>query len=109
MQKIDLGSSAQAHNGLLVTGTNWSTTAALIKLSSWSWFTGAPLAFDQDNVTSTNYRKLFTELNTGISLWMGNGTDPNGVLSGTAWDMLINGATNKPAYCTGTTVWVNLV
>ena len=71
--------------------------------------TGSPIAITQNAVVSTNYRKLVTETATGITIWMGNGTGANGVLSGTAGDILINGATNKPEYCTGTTVWVALV
>lgn len=66
-----------------------------------------PLKVVNDAPTSTNYFKVGV-FNT-VTLWMGNGTDPNGVLSGTAGDVLFNGASNKPAYCTGTTTWVNLV
>lgn len=57
--------------------------------------------------TSTNYFKIATM--NGVTLWMGNGTGANGVLSGTAGDILFNGASNKPEYCTGTTTWVALV
>ena len=50
-------------------------------------------------------------LNSGLvtSIWVGDGTDPNGVLPGTAGDLCLNGAANKPAYCVGGTVWANLV
>lgn len=71
--------------------------------------TGLPISIQQDRVTSTNFRKIMGETNTGINIWMSNGTDPNGTLTGTAGDICLNGASNKPAYCTGTTVWVNLV
>lgn len=59
--------------------------------------------------TSTNYYKVLTDATTGISLWVGNGTTANGNLSGTAGDVLLNGGSNKPEYCTGTTTWVALV
>lgn len=70
-----------------------------------------PISSKQGAATSTNYYKLSTYVTASgtVTLWMGNGTDPNGVLSATAGDILFNGASNKPAYCTGTTVWVNLV
>lgn len=54
--------------------------------------------------TSTNYFKVFTA--NGVTLWVGNGTTANGNLSGTAGDLLLNGASSKLEYCTGTNVWV---
>lgn len=57
--------------------------------------------------TSTNYFKIATM--NGVTLWMGNGTTANGNLSGTAGDILFNGGSNKPEYCTGTTNWTALV
>lgn len=57
--------------------------------------------------TSTNYFKIATM--NGVTLWMGNGTTAQGNLSGTAGDILFNGGTNKPEYCTGTTNWTALV
>lgn len=75
---------------------------------------GDPLSITQNNATTTNYAKQIKLIFAGAGattsiIWQGNGTDPNGVLSGTAGDILINGASNKPAYCTGGTVWVNFV
>lgn len=57
--------------------------------------------------TSTNYFKIATM--NGVTLWMGNGTTAQGNLSGTAGDILFNGGSNKPEYCTGTTNWTALV
>lgn len=71
--------------------------------------TGIPISITQNAVVSTNYRKLIKETATGITIWMGNGTTANGTLSGTAGDILINGGSNKPEYCTGTTNWTALV
>lgn len=71
--------------------------------------TGNPISITQNAVTSTNFRRLIKETATGITIWMGNGTTANGNLSGTAGDILINGGSNKPEYCTGTTNWTALV
>jgi hypothetical protein len=90
------------------TGT-LAVTGVLLQLTQASSCTGAPLSFTQNNVTTTNFRKLWTETNTGFTVWVSNGTDPNGSLSGTAGDICYNGATNKPEYCTGTTNWTALV
>jgi len=70
--------------------------------------TGLPIGITQNAVVSTNFRKIETETNTGITRWYGDGTDPNGTLPGTVGDFLINGLNNRPAYCTGTTNWSDL-
>ena len=57
--------------------------------------------------TSTNFFKIATM--NGVTLWMGNGNTGNAALSGTAGDILFNGGSNKPEYCTGTTNWTALV
>lgn len=57
--------------------------------------------------TSTHFYP-FAKIN-GVTIWMGDGTTANGALSGTAGDLLINGGSNKPEYCTGTTNWTALV
>jgi len=62
--------------------------------------------------SSNNYGSAFKKeivFNSTTTLWRSNGTDPNGSLSGTAGDICLNGASNKPAYCTGGTNWTNLV
>lgn len=100
---------------LSVVGVSTQTAGTLtdtrtgIQLTVPSGMTGAPIRITQNNATSTNYRKLITESATGISIWMGNGTTANGNLSGTAGDICINGGSNKPEYCTGTTNWTALV
>lgn len=66
-----------------------------------------PLIAGTATATSTNYFKIMTT--NGVTLWMGNGNTANAVLSGTAGDILFNGGTNKPEYCTGTTNWTALV
>lgn len=70
-----------------------------------------PLRMQQDAATSTNYYRMtqWVTASGTVTLWMGNGTTANGTLSGTAGDILINGGSNKPEYCTGTTNWTALV
>ena len=69
--------------------------------------TGFPISITQNAVVSTNFRKVETETNTGVIRWYGDGTDPNGALSGTAGDFLINGNLNRPSYCLGGTNWLD--
>lgn len=57
--------------------------------------------------TSTNFFPLIK--GNGVTIWMGNGNTGNAALTGTAGDILINGGSNKPEYCTGTTNWTALV
>ena len=41
-----------------------------------------------------------------VTIWLDqDGTDPQGTLSGTAGDMLLNGPSSKIYFCTGTTNW----
>jgi hypothetical protein len=70
-----------------------------------------PLSLKQGAPTSTNYYKLTTYVTSAgtVTLWMGKGITANGTLSGTAGDILFNGGSNKPEYCTGGTTWVALV
>lgn len=69
------------------------------------------LKLRQDNATSTSFHRMmsFANSTTTMTIWMGVGTTGQGNLSGTAGDILINGGTNKPEYCTGTTNWTALV
>lgn len=55
----------------------------------------------QDGVTSTNFRKILTETNTGISIWISNGTTAEGNLTGVEGDICLNGGTGagQSAYC----------
>lgn len=68
--------------------------------------TGAALAVTAV-VQSTHFYKIATM--NGVTLWMGDGTTGQANLSATAGDILFNGGTNKPEYCTGTTNWTALV
>lgn len=109
---VVLGTTTTSGNGIKVYDNSADTTerGLLYVVSDNTAATGAvPLLIKQDSVNNTNYRKLIKESNSGITIWMGNGNGANGVLTGTAGDILINGASNKPEYCTGTNVWVALV
>lgn len=82
-----------------------NTNAAAVNATPYEASNSAP--------TSTNYFRQIklTAIGAGTTtntIWQGNGTDPNGVLAGTAGDILINGSTNKLAYSTGGTAWTSL-
>lgn len=66
-----------------------------------------PLIAGTATATSTNYYKFATV--NGVTIWIGAGTTANGNLTGTAGDICLNGGSNKPEYCTGTTNWTALV
>lgn len=66
-----------------------------------------PLIAGTATVQSTHFYR-FAKVN-GVTLWIGDGTTANSALSGTAGDMLLNGGSGKPEYCTGTTNWTALV
>ncbi len=98
-------------NGLLITSSSTDATArGLIQLTnSGSGSTGTALIRGTQVVQSTNFRRILTESGSGVTLWYGNGTTGQGNLSGTVGDILFNGGSNKPEYCTGTTNWTALV
>jgi len=61
----------------------------------------------QNAIISTNFRKILNETVTGCTIWISNGTTPNGNLSGQAGDICLNGDGGNIYRCsvTGTT-WV---
>lgn len=59
----------------------------------------------QGGITSTNFRKLLTETDTSCTIWISDGTTPNGNLSGQAGDICLNGDAGNIYRCTGTTNW----
>jgi len=61
----------------------------------------------QSAVVSTNIRKIFNEVNTGCTMWISDGTTPNGNLSGQAGDICLNGDSGNIYRCSTTgTTWV---
>lgn len=65
-----------------------------------------PLVITQDGPTSTNYFAGI-KLNSN-TIWVGNGTTPNGNLTGTTGDLCIGGDSGKAYICTATTTWAAL-
>ncbi len=67
------------------------------------------LKISQNGIISTNFRKILTETNTGITIWISNGTTPNGNLTGTLGDLCLNGALGHPFWCsTAPTTWTQI-
>ena len=102
-------SSAAAGTGtrslVKVTNSNAASTGTTgIEVANTS--TGAAIK-TTTGLTSTHFQRAMVL--GGVTVWTSDGTDPNGALTATAGDVCFNGATNKPAYCTGTSVWVNFV
>lgn len=123
---VSLTTAALTTGTAMVITANALTTGGMLTLTSSSADTSArvgiqitnsnaaanafvPISISQSGLQNTNYRRIIKETATGITIWMGNGTTANGTLSGTAGDILINGGSNKPEYCTGTTNWTALV
>lgn len=100
-------------SGLQITSSSVDVTArGLVQLTqTGAGATGTSMVRMNQVVTSTNYRKIFTESNTGITLWWGNGTTANALLAATTGDILLNGGSNKPEYCTNGagSLWTALV
>ncbi len=98
-------------NGLFISSSSTDATArGLIQLTnSGSGSTGTALIRGTQVVQSTNFRRFMTESGSGVTIWLGNGNTANNALTGIVGDILINGGSNKPEYCTGTTGWVALV
>lgn len=67
--------------------------------------TGAPIDITQNAITNVNFRKLWKETNAGVTLWISDGTTPDGNLSGIAGDVCYNGPGGAIFYCTGTVNW----
>ncbi len=120
---LDISDNTAATSGTMVNLVQNSadTTArsvVFIKQDHASASGATPLEISNDNATkalikgtatvqSTHFYR-FATINS-VTIWVGDGTTANGALSGTAGDMLINGGSNKPEYCTGTTSWTALV
>lgn len=94
--------------GLTVSSSSTDTTAhGLVTLTNSGAGSIAPLILGTNAAVSTHFYKFATS--NSVTIWIGDGTTANGALTGTAGDILINGGSNKPEYCTGTTNWTALV
>jgi len=102
------------HSGDLVTirnvitgsGGTLNDTAVLLNIQQDDEATGYPISVTQAAVTDTNFKKIASW--AGVTLWVSDGTTPNGNLTGTAGDVCYNGASSQPFYCTGTTNWTGM-
>ena len=99
------GSVLKLETVATTTAGSLTYTKAGLYVKNGSGATGNPISVEQNNITSTNFRKIFTETNTGVTIWVSNGNTPNGALSGNAGDICFNGASSRSFYCTGTTNW----
>lgn len=68
----------------------------------WSWI---PLLVTQDYLISTNFRKVFQEYNTSVTIWISDWTSPNWTLSWTIWDICLNWWSWNCYRCTWWTSW----
>ncbi len=105
---VDMGDADALTTGLMLNMVSNSASAGtrtLVQLTNdnVAAVNTTPLAVKQDAPTSTNYFKVATF--NGFTLWAGNGTTPNGNLTGTAGDWCIGGDSGKGYFCTGTTSW----
>jgi len=111
-------------NALKIEGADALTSGDLVSLESDSSDTSArallkmhnnntaavgvsPLEIVQDAVVSTNF-KIVLEL-AGTTIYVSDGTTPNGNLSGSAGDLCLNGTSGQLFYCTATTSWTSTV
>lgn len=112
---LDLSTTAAAGSTQILLTDSSADTAArigmLLAVTNSAAVGAIPLQISNVAVTSTHFVPIMQAKNgaTVITVWLSDNTDPNGALSGTAGDICYNGATHKPAYCTGTTTWVNFV
>lgn len=83
-----------------IQSTNWKDDTL-----GWRLNTNGEAEFNGARTVSTNFRpavKLF-----GVTIYVSNGTTPNGNLSGNAGDICLKGATGNAYKCTSGTTWVS--
>lgn len=72
----------------------------------WSLGSDGNTQFNGNKLTSTHFTKVLSL--KGVSLYVSDGTTPNGNLSGTAGDICLNGPSGQPFYCGGGTTWTGM-
>ncbi len=109
---LDLASSAHTTAVLAMITDSSADTSARFGLFSKVTNTAAVLAvpIKSSNVAVVNSKFTkqwqMTDGTKTVNVWLDQDqTDPNGTLSGTAGDMLLNGVGGKLYFCTGTTSW----
>jgi len=104
---LDALTTGTAINVLSNSADTGTRTLVNIKNDHASAVNVSPLVITQDAPTTTNFFKAIT-IGT-FTIWYGNENTPNGALSGTKGDILLNGsATGQAFWCTGTTNWTAL-
>lgn len=113
---LDLASTSHTTATLAMITDSSADTSARIGILSKVTNAAAVLAvpFKSSNVAVVNSKftkhYVMTDGTKTNVIWLDqDATDPNGTLTGTAGDLLLNGPSNKPYYCTGTTNWAALV
>lgn len=71
----------------------------------------APLGAIRTTVAATTTNFFKVGIFNGVTLWVGNGNTANAALAATTGDILFNGGSNKPEYCTNGagSAWTALV
>lgn len=88
---------------------NGPTGSALTLAQLTSVNTFATLGMNQSSHTSTHFDKMITMGGVGSnSLWLSDGTTPNGNLTGVQGDFLIGGPSGHPFWCGGGTTWTQI-
>jgi hypothetical protein len=114
---LDLSTTSAAGSTQVLLTDSSTDTSARVGIYSKVTAAAAVLAipFKSSNVAVVNskFTKHFvmTDGTGTFTIWMSqDATDPNGVLTGVAGDLLLNGPSHKPYYCTvsGTT-WATVV
>lgn len=109
---LDLSTTSAAGATQVLLTDSSADTGARIGIYSKVTNAAAVLAkpFQSSNVAVVNSKftkhYVMTDGTKTCVIWLSqDGTDPNGTLSGTAGDMLLNGPSSKIYFCTGTTNW----
>jgi hypothetical protein len=97
--------------GLLISSSSADASArGLIKLVNSGAGALNPMILMTQVVQQTNFRKIWTESGTGISIWISDGTSPNGNLTGVTGDVCLNGTAGATFYSSNGAgkVWATL-
>ena len=114
---LDLSTTSAAGSTQVLLTDSSADTSARVGIYSKVTNAAAVLAlpFKSSNVAVVNSKftkhYVMTDGTKTTTIWLSqDGTDPNGTLTGVAGDLLLNGPSNKPYYCTTSgTVWATVV
>lgn len=70
----------------------------------WGLTSAGEAQFNGTHLVSTNFTPVARFL--GVTLYVSDGTSPNGVLSGASGDICLRGDAGKIYFCVSTTTWV---